>query len=245
VYTTFAAFRIVWQGVSAIVVKPRVAASSASKRARRRSPADIMDRIIAAAGEEFERSGYAGATTAAIARRADVTETQLFRYFSTKAALFRAAIFQPLNQHFSAFHASQIADAASSHSFRERAQAYITQLQDFIDNHARMMMSLVVARAYDHGMRERSEPIEALETYFERGAAMMRNRIGEEATKVPPELMVRVSFAAVLGCVLFEDWIFPPGLAEDQAVRQAVVDFVIDGISANAGVEERKQGLLF
>ncbi|HTZ69523.1 MAG TPA: TetR/AcrR family transcriptional regulator [Acetobacteraceae bacterium] len=208
-------------------------ASPAAKRTRRRSQGDIMDRIIAAAGDEFERAGYAGATTASIARRAEVTETQLFRYFASKAELFKAAIFQPLNQHFSAFHASMIADAAGSQSFRERAQSYIVQLQDFIACHSRMMMSLVVARAYEHGMPEGRTPIPALDTYFERGAAMMRSRIGGEAARVPSELMVRVSFAAVLGCALFEEWIFPPGLATDAAVRQAVVEFVIDGISAN------------
>jgi AcrR family transcriptional regulator len=209
-----------------------------SKRAHRRSQADLMNAIIEAAGEEFEFAGYAGATTAAIARRANVTETQLFRYFGSKTDLFRAAIFQPLNRHFSAFHTSVIAEAPSGPSFRESAHAYITQLQDFIASHSRMMMSLAVAQAYERGMRESREPIPALDAYFERGAAMMRSRLGGETARVPPELMVRVSFAAVLGCVLFENWIFPPGLAEDGAVRQGVVDFVIDGINANAGIPE-------
>jgi AcrR family transcriptional regulator len=210
----------------------------APARAPRRSQADIMARIIEAAGEEFERAGYAGATTAGIARRADVTETQLFRYFSSKSDLFRAAIFQPLNQHFMAFHASMIADAASSRSHRQSARSYITQLQDFMASHSRMMMSLVVARAYEHNMHGNREPIPALDAYFERGAAMMRSRLGDGAAKVPPELMVRVAFAAVLGCALFADWIFPPDLADEDAVRQAVVDFVIDGINANTRIPE-------
>lgn len=45
--------------------------------------------------------------------------------------------------------------------------------------------------------------------------------------------MVRVSFAAVLGSVMFRDWLFPEGLASDEAIRRAIADFTIDGISAN------------
>jgi hypothetical protein len=51
--------------------------------------------------------------------------------------------------------------------------------------------------------------------------------------KVAPKLMVRVSFAAVLACVMFKDWIFPPGLASDEEIRAAINDFVREGIGAN------------
>ena len=61
----------------------------------------------------------------------------------------------------------------------------------------------------------------------------MSGRVGKDAT-VEPRLLVRVSFAAVLGCVLFKDWIFPEGLAADEDISAAIVDFVIDGISVNA-----------
>ena len=46
--------------------------------------------------------------------------------------------------------------------------------------------------------------------------------------------MVRVSFAAVLGCTLFKDWILPAGLASEQKISAAVKAFVMDGITANA-----------
>ena len=81
-------------------VAARAEKSSPAKRAspakrKRRSPEELKDRIIAAAGVEFRRGGYAKATTAAIAHRAKVTETQIFRYFDSKANLFREAIFKP------------------------------------------------------------------------------------------------------------------------------------------------------
>jgi hypothetical protein len=45
---------------------------------------------------------------------------------------------------------------------------------------------------------------------------------------------VRVSFAAVLACILFKEWIFPPGMASDEQINAAIKDFVMDGINANA-----------
>lgn len=198
-------------------------------RRKRRSPEELRDRVIEAASEEFERAGYSGATTAAIARRADVTEAQIFRYFTSKADLFRTAIFQPLNRHFADFQARQ---PANDLPIREGARAYITELQEFIEQHSGMLMSLVVAKTYAQDPTEGGAGLDGLLEYFGRGAALMQGRVGGEQ-KVPPDLMVRVSFAAVLGSVLFRDWMYPPGLAGDNAVREATIDFVLDGLNAN------------
>lgn len=203
-----------------------------SSRRKRRSRADINDALLRAAREEFKGNGYSGATTAGIARRADVTEAQLFRCFGSKAALFRAAIFEPLNQHFSDFHNKHMADAASMPDMRDRARLYITELQQFIGEHSKMLVSLMVAQTYGHGDGHDAGEIDSLGAYFDRGAAMMTQRV-EKDPRVDPKLMVRVSFAAVLACVAFKDWMFPKGLASDEAISAAIIDFVIDGISAS------------
>jgi AcrR family transcriptional regulator len=199
---------------------------------KRRSPEEVRDRVIEAASEEFERHGYSGATTAAIARRAEVTEAQIFRYFTSKGDLFRTAIFEPLNRHFADFQERQHESAADPVSQREGARRYIAELQYFIGQHSRMLMSLVAAKAYAKDPTEGGTGLDGLSEYFDRGAAMMRGRSGE-GQKVAPEMMVRVSFAAVLGCVLFNDWMFPPGVADSGTIREATLDFVLDGLNAN------------
>ena len=71
--------------------------TTAAKKTRRRRPAEeLVDRILEAAGDEFKKNGYSGSTAAVIARAAGVTEAQIFRYFKSKADLFRSAIFEPL-----------------------------------------------------------------------------------------------------------------------------------------------------
>lgn len=213
------------------------AAADASRR-KRRPAGEIRERVIAAASEAFERHGYSGATTAAIARSAEVTEAQIFRYFSSKADLYRTAIFEPLNRHFADFHERYAAAADRSVPRREGQRDYIAELQNFIEQHSAMLMSLIVAKAYAQDPTEGGTALDGLNEYFDRGAATMRGRAddarpGGDARKVSPEMMVRVSFAAVLGSVLFKEWMFPPGMANEDEIREATIDFVIDGLNAN------------
>lgn len=201
------------------------------QRRKRRPSADIVAAILQAAAEAFERFGYAGATTAAIARAADVTEAQLFRHFPTKAELFRESIFKPLDQHFSDFQSRHVEDAGKAGDRALVARDYIMELRGLIGDHSRMLMSMIVAQTYA-STGAATDEIESLNAYFDRGAAMMARRVGNQA-RVDPRLMVRVSFAAVLACVAFKDWVFPPGLANEEDIAAAITEFVMDGINAN------------
>ncbi|WP_159981614.1 MULTISPECIES: TetR/AcrR family transcriptional regulator [unclassified Novosphingobium] len=202
---------------------------------RRRSSEEVADRILEAAAEEFELSGYAGATTAAIARRADVTEAQIFRFHASKQDLFHAAIFTPLNRHFAQFQARSAAEPPSVRDGKDLARSYIAELQDFMASHSRMFLSLVVANAYSPEATKGIDALEGLQAYFERGEAMMAARVGSES-RVAPELMVRVSFAAVLANLMFRDWLFPVGMADEDEIRHAIAAFVIEGIEANGRI---------
>lgn len=212
-----------------------------SSRRRRRSSEEVADRILEAAAEEFEQSGYSGATTAAIARRAEVTEAQIFRFHASKQDLFRAAIFTPLNRHFADFQSRQLADLGSARDGRGLARSYIGELQDFMASHSRMFMSLIVATAYSPDASGAMSELDGLQAYFEKGKSMMSARVGSEA-RVSPDLMVRVSFAAVLANLMFRDWLFPTGLASDEQIREAIATFVIEGVEANGPIGEGGAG---
>lgn len=208
-------------------------ARPSAKRKRQRSTADNVERILRAAAHEFMASGFAGATTAAIARNAEVTEAQLFRYFSSKIELFQESVFKPLNQHFLDFTSNHLTDSDLAETHRDKSQRYISELQHFLNQHSKLLMALAVGQTYAPDSMEGINEINSLNTYFERGATMMASRI-TGTPQVDPRLMVRVSFAAVLGCTLFKDWIFPAGLAGDQKINDAIKAFVMDGINANA-----------
>lgn len=190
-----------------------------------------MDGLLAAATAEFTENGYAGATTAAIARRGTVTETQLFRYFPTKADLFREAVFKPMSAHIARFVAEASSSAASDDANRDSAGRYIAELQQFLREHSRLLMSLIAARVYEHDARP-SFGANSLDRYFEKGAATLAEGLGR-GSDVSPDLTVRVSFAAVLACVLLDDWLFPGGLAPRAAIDEAITAFVVRGVSGS------------
>jgi len=203
-----------------------------TSRRRRRSSEEIMQRLLTAAEEEFKLSGFRGATTAAIAKRADVTEAQLFRYFDSKQDIFKEAVFKPLSKRLAEFNEKYMVLDSSSEDYLNVTREYVSQLQNFITDHSLLFKSLIVAEAYGRGRTESLGAIESLNNYFNHGAETMQNRLKGQA-KVAPELMVRVSFAAVLANVVFREWMFPENLADDDTISNAVVDFIIEGITAN------------
>jgi AcrR family transcriptional regulator len=200
---------------------------------QRRSPAQLREEILRAAEAEYSQFGFSGATTAAIAARAKTTETQIFRYFNSKAELFREAILRPLDGHLQNFMAGN--PAAGSVPREAQAKSYIAELQDFILQHQRMFLSLIVAETGKDSDVQGMAGVDALHDYFARGAEVVGRRTGGE-DKLPPELMVRISFASVLGCVLFKDWLYPEGMADDAMIRAATTRFVMDGIYAEPAV---------
>jgi len=217
----------------AVAVKRRAAAQprrAAAARRRRRTTGEIIDRMIDAAIEEFEANGYAGATTAAIARRAGVVEALLFKHFGTKANLFQKAIFKPLDAHFAAFHAAQPRGGESLQERLEAGRRYVGEMQQFIADHSRMFLSLVVNQAYRAAGIGSVAQMNALEAYFDKMARMARARM-RRRSGVNPELVTRLTFATILASVVFRDWLIPRNVASDAEIRKAVVDFVIAGVN--------------
>lgn len=59
---------------------------------QRRDRVDIRDLLLEAAIEEFAARGFEGASTTSIAKRADAHQPQINYHFSSKAALWEAAV---------------------------------------------------------------------------------------------------------------------------------------------------------
>lgn len=197
----------------------------------RRSREDILARIFDAAKDEFKRRGYLGATTAEIARQADVTEAQLFRYFESKEALFHETIFKPIDQHFSAFLQEHKSKDLKTLNSPEMYQLYTSELHRFVSDNSEMLTSLLVAQAYERGTSKGAGPIKNLKIYFDHGAAMLRQtREGEPLFN--PQIMVRIAFATVLACVIFKRWIFPKEFREKD-ITAGLDHFIRSAMTAN------------
>jgi len=185
---------------------------------------------LRAAREEFSSKSFAGATTAAIARRADVAEVQMFRYFPSKADLFREAIFAPLLDHFRSFNAEHGPKAVDEASTRQHALLYIDELQGFLEKHRGALISLFMAQAFEDPAIPRAEQgVADLQAYFSESVARMSKRSGPHGGS-DPEKTVRVAFATLLGCLTYRDWLFPNAAIEREEIDAAIREFILLGV---------------
>lgn len=205
------------------------------KRRKRRSTQEVIDRIIDAAFAEFGENGYSSATTAAIARRAEVAEALIFTHFGTKANLFRKAVFKPLDDHFSTFVATHSAGNGGEAEHVKESRAFVSDLVSFVRRHSGMFKSLVVNEAY---AKDGDGPsgLHGLQDYFDKMSTLEEARLSKRF-RIPPHLISRISFASILGCILFHDWLFPEGIAKDADVHDALCDFIMEGLSVNPPVQ--------
>ena len=204
-------------------------------RRTRRSTEEIVDRLMEAAVDEFEEKGYTGATTAAIARRAQVAEALLFNHFGSKAQLFQKTMFKPLSRLFETFLESHPVDPENPALQRTNTLDYIGAIQDLISSHPRMLLSLVFAQCYKTGDIDGLADIQELHDYFEQ-SAMQASTNMKGTPRIDPELMARISFVTIMSSILFQDWLFPSGRWDRDTIRDAITHFVMDGLNANQPV---------
>jgi len=220
--------RILSKAKSRVNLKAR----TTPRRRPRRSTKEVIDRILDAACVEFEQHGYAGAKTAAIARKAGVAEPLIFNHFGSKAKLFHDSIFKPLEQHILDFCATHLVDPDNPDSFRDYTREYILKLIQFIERHSRMLTSLAAAQMYRSDQVQGLSQVESLNSYFSQATALAnKNHPGK--IKIDFKLLGRVSFATILACVIFKDWLFPDGLASEREITAAIIGFILEGLSAN------------
>lgn len=93
-------------------------------------------RLLAAAMAVFAETGYAGATTRAIAERAGVNEVTLFRHFGSKADLMTEALASQLGKLTPQF-------AAPSGDIEQDLVRVVTAYQEIVGSHARFIISVL------------------------------------------------------------------------------------------------------
>ena len=200
------------------------------KRRKRRPTEEIIDRILTAASDEFERNGYAGATTAAIAKQARVAEALIFSNFGSKEKLFRDSIFVPMNKHLLDFCAHHLVNADDPARSREKfRRKYVAELEQFIGKHSLKFISLFFAQVY--GTCNGLDEIEGLQNYFSQASSFATEHL-EGRPKHEPATMARISFATIFSCIVFRDWLFPSGMISDEKINAALTDFVLGGVDA-------------
>jgi AcrR family transcriptional regulator len=189
------------------------------ERRRRRSSAEVQARILEAARTVFSARGYEGTTTRDIAEQADVSETLLFRHFSSKMALFDQVVFAPFDELMGRFQQSQPGPATRARLV-QNSEGFVAELLTFLDENRALVGALATQHVASGGVGK----FNGLRRYFAAAAsqARMQQDASGGAVDVSPDLSVRLGFGMVVASVLMRDWLFPDGAPGRREVVEAL-----------------------
>ncbi|MBS9376586.1 TetR/AcrR family transcriptional regulator [Rhodococcus sp. B50] len=198
---------------------------TASPARKRRSSNEVRALITSAAYEEFARTGLDGTSIRSVAERAGVTESMIFRHFTTKDELFRATAAGPLVRFMYEF-ASTIATRPEDDP-RDVTFRFVSGLYDLCMSNRQILVSLS-ARVPGESTGSVDEPVfeacldalvRGVERYVEIGRS---NATGEVRSSV------RLALALILGATLSANNLFPRDTDESE-IKRMLCDFVLYG----------------
>jgi len=200
---------------------------------KRRSGAEVRRKILDAAAAEFHEAGYQHARTARIARAAQATEAQIFRYFGSKMGLYQETIYNLLNIKLLAYASENFAaENVDDQDRRFYARDYIRNARSFLTANAPMLRHLFCLPGGPSVVKIAKGDADGLSLFFDRCSAIMAE-LGDSSPRVSHQLMARLGFSAILATALFHDWIFPESVANEDEIMEGLIHFVMSGMRTN------------
>ena len=203
-----------------------------------RQKADVArDKIIAAARALFAERGYARTTTRDIAHHAHSSEVLLFRYFLSKANLFREAVVDPFDALLKTFVEAQLAAPASGPF--AGSEDFVDSLFSVFSEHRDILFTLISTRLYETGAPEEQINAVGFKEYFQVAVERIEEELNTLGVKpiVSPEISSRISFVSVVATALFHDWIFSGTTIDRHELVVALNRFIISGMAGNRALD--------
>jgi AcrR family transcriptional regulator len=199
----------------------------------RRSTAEVRRLLLEAAQELFSSKGYANTTTREIAERAGVSETLLFRHFSSKQKLFERAIVRPFGDFVGEFVAQWEAHDPGEQTPEELFRFFVAGFYDLLREHRALALALASASLFETGgagpFDDRTSPLSELLKQIDK-IAVAESEIRGFA--YDPPVAVRLVFGMILSVTLLEDWLFPPRKKPSRArAVNEVVGMMLGGLT--------------
>jgi AcrR family transcriptional regulator len=193
--------------------------------------------IVRAAIRLFDEKGFVAAHTADIASLAGVTERTLFRYFPTKDALYRRAMFPA------------VLAAALPRELTDIARLFASDSESYSDWHGRILKMrveiakqagpqfrlLIATLMTDEAIRGSVIELWKKNLWETAVAAIRRYQLrGTLRHDVRPERIARAVISLNLGYIIARALLAPEAKWNDQAEIDATVDLLMHGAAASA-----------
>ena len=182
--------------------------------------------LLAAARDLFARQDYRSTTTREIAEAAGVTEHLLFRYFGSKAGLFREALVLPFTSFVDEFGRTWQSVVPEETDEEELARHFVGRLYDVLVEHRGLLLTLVASEALSE-----QETAEAGVADIRR-ALMVLGQISAEGMRLrgmrssQPDLPAHSTVAMIAGMAALRSTYF----GTNQPSREAIVEELVQAI---------------
>lgn len=206
--------------------------STDGTRAPRPRRSDGRTRLLEAARSLFNDRGYEGTTTREIARRADHSETLLFRYYGSKAELFRVSMVEPFVEFVQRFVARRQAGEFASAGTRTETREFVTGLYD-VFNANRGLVAMFWARDV-HVESELAESglLDVVQEHFDTLVRQFRSHMTQRGTIFPnEEITTRVTIAMVASMATFGSTFYGKSRPDRETVIDEITEMILRGHS--------------
>jgi AcrR family transcriptional regulator len=206
-------------------------------RRTRRQRGEARAELLEAARHLFNDRGYADTSTREIAERAAVSETLMFRYFGSKAGLYRAAVVQPFLDFVDEF--TQVSAEASfeMEDEYEASRQFLGGLYDVFHNHGGLVTMFFAAEtALSSDLAESgvlADVSERLQALVDIGREQLKRRHHVELKH--PWLTTRVTLAMVAGMATFGSSFYGSQRPSRVAIIDELAQVVLHGHVHRAG----------
>jgi AcrR family transcriptional regulator len=198
----------------------------------RRSPATIRSLVLLAARELFAEQGFAQASTREIARRAGVTQAQVFRHFGSKAGLFVEAAYRPFHDFVAAYVRRWADQGHGANSSARDTEVFVEGLYQLLLENRGLLGTMPGSAA--GGSPELAAATAAfLREIFGRLESEVALESGAKGGKtMDPAYAVRFTFALVFGVAALDEALFPPDTQPDrELIVEEMSGFILRGAS--------------
>jgi AcrR family transcriptional regulator len=217
-------------------------------RPPRRSTQALRHDLLEAARGLFAEKGFAATTTRDVAQRAGTVEPLIYRHFKTKAGLFAAAVFEPLNEALEALMVRLERNLAAAKSVDAQLQDYATSLLQVLRKNRRTMIAFVNAATFhaDEFKGGAHAPLPSLIAHLKRLQKIgARHSAGTGVVIADPMMETRLSFALVFAVAVFEELLLEKSERDEARELASIVKLLSVGIGApvsTARVSMRRHG---
>jgi AcrR family transcriptional regulator len=208
-----------------------------SEQRKRRTREEGERRILEAARELFTERGFEAVSTREIARRAEASETLVYRYFGSKIGLLEEVLLGPVaDLLFRGLGGRALAHDEAGRL--EATAAFVSSLLDFVEAN-RPLLAAFVANRLAGGRPVETDALSLL-PFFEISEAQLRQRRVQagHTDEVPIKALSRLNLGLVLGTGLLLDLLFPDGRPEPRKLAHALTRMIAATVAAEPPISD-------